>query len=277
MKLPLEIRNMIYELLLVSPNGKIAFGDHLIPIKYNDYTGEWRMRDTELPTINLLRVSKAVYEEALRVMLNKNDLVLVGGEDDEQTYSLPERFISYIKTVEVHFHAGESLWSRYHQHVIEQCTKAIAQEAEIDASVSFQEDGTVSRTVREVTSHGVQRRMLEESWEYRMRGTVRLRADTWILDVTYCYCAHHCCRLAHDALGVFSNYLMSYNLNHYDHYLRDTPRFLILGLEKWEEDYAWKCINEAYFIPVDDTRLRNGERIYDVLSKGTAMPEYLSD
>jgi len=97
MKLPLEIRNMIYELLLVYPHGKIAFGDDPMPIKYNDYTGEWRMRDGELP---MLRVSKAVYGEALSVMLNKNDLVLVGGEDDEHIHPLPERFISFIKTVD---------------------------------------------------------------------------------------------------------------------------------------------------------------------------------
>jgi len=277
MGLPLEIRNMIYELLLVSPSGKIAFGDDPMPIKYIDYTGEWRMKDRELPTINLLRVCKAVYEEALRVILNKNDLVLVGGAEDEHIHPLPERFISYIKTVEVHFHPGESLWGRHHQRVIEQCTGAIARKAQIDTLVGFEKIGLASRAAREETSHGVQRRMLNALWEYRMQGTVRLRPDTWILDVTYCYCAHHCCRLAHVALEIFSNYLMSYNLNHYDHYLRDPPRFRILGLEKWEEDYAWKCINEAYFIPVDDTRLRNGERIHDVLSKGTAMPEDLSD
>jgi len=235
------------------------------------------MMDRELPTINLLRVSKAVYEEALSVMLNKNDLVLVGGEDDEHIHPLLERFISYIKTVEVHFHAGELLWGRHHQLVIEQCTAAIARIAQIDASVGFENTGLESRTTREVTSYDVQRRFLEASWEYRMSGTVRLRPDTWILDVTYCYCAHHCCRFVNQALKTFSEHLTEYNWKHFDHYLEDTPRFLIRGLEEWEEDYAWKRINEAYFIHAGDRRLRNGERIYDVLSKGIRRQEIPSD
>lgn len=239
LKLPFEIRVMIYELVLVSPWKKLFYGRTAFPIAYEGIDSPLHEVRYQTLEMNLLRTSEAVYEEAWPIILQKSDLVIGYGELFCDRAMVPERFIQHIKTVELHLDQAELVGDYGHYELVKQSETVVALEDTLRPfRVHFENTQNSARRYRLEAIHERYLVNLGRTWTGKLKRVAQFLPETWILDVTFCYCYHSCCRLAHDAIGRFCAALdRNYKINP-EAYQGYTPKFQIVGLRKWEEDAA---------------------------------------
>jgi len=257
---------MIYELLLVSPWEEIFFGETDFPVAYKRFESVSKECGHQFLTADLLRVSKAVYGEAWPILLKNNCVLLGHGDYRHEMRALPTRFIPHIKTVELHLDGAELCQRLGDGYKIQQLEDDMQRCLLWEATwrLDFKKWNVDQRRIRLDQIHAAQFDSLCRAWEEKSGNVVRLKPETWFLNVSSCYCQHSCCRMAEEAIVIFCkalHYSLRFRAKAQGIHGEYTPKFVITGLWDFEYKNAWEAFNAIYCFPQTDQRLRQGERV----------------
>jgi len=244
----------------------IFFGEAGLPVAYKRLERVSEECGHQFLTADLLRVSKALYEEAWPILLKNNCLVLGHGDYSHEMRALPKRFIPHIKSVELHLDGAELCQRLGDGYKIQQLNSDMEQCQEWNPTwrLDFANWEVDKRRIRLNQIHTAQFDSLCAAWGKKSDNVVRLKPETWFLNVVSCYCQHSCCRMAEEAIIIFCRALHeSLRLRTEEEGVHEeyTPKFWITGLWDFEYQKAWEAFNAVYCFSRTDQRLRQGKRV----------------